>query len=57
MECRKRGNPGGSQGKPNAAYVSTPKSTSNSGGSAPAGKVDRASTPPRVGPRKGHSIR
>lgn len=56
-EQRKPGNPGGTRGTHNAPIVSTPKESSNSGGAAPAGDVKPSVQPPRVGPRRGHSIR
>jgi hypothetical protein len=56
-EQRKPGSPGGTRGTHNAPQVSTPKEMGNAGGSAPAGDVKRGSQPPRVAPRKGHSIR
>lgn len=57
METRKPGNPGGTRGTHNAPIVSTPKEMGNTGGAAPKGEVDSPKTPPRVAPRKGHSIR
>lgn len=53
-ECRKPGSLGVSRKGPNSAPVSTPLSTTNSGGAAPGGEIAKPDTrgPIKAGDRK-----